>query len=283
MDPAIQFPVPQDFYSPKIQSGSIRAGTAIYDINGHVTFVYDVSADGSIHYMDAHPGETVTRGVYGPHIPNSPTSLGGGFKNFRPLRLEGAQLLPDGTYVGGYIVLAANDAISDFSLEQYRGNAPDANDHNPNAQFRYNNVPLDLYEYARASMSNGSFAFNPVYELEVTMGSLCRDAMDGSTDADKRVKSGLATLYADLSKVVALWEQRDVRVVYHGSSLKETLAETYAAQENACITASSADRRWAAKSPLDQIVRRSPEFDVRRLIAQIDDSAPFAGMLPVGY
>jgi hypothetical protein len=283
MDPAIQTPVLQDFYSPKIQPGSIHPGTAIYDINGHVTLVYDVTADGGILYMDAHPDETVTRGAYGAHIPSSPAALGGGFKNFRPLKLVGAQLLPDGTYVGGTIVLAANDAIADYSLEQYRGNGPDAKDGDPNPRFVYNNVPLDLYEYARASMSNGGFAFNPVYELEVTMGSLCRDAKDGSREADARVKTGLANLYADLSKMVALWEQHDLRVVYHGSSLKETLAEAYAAQEHACVTANSGDSRWTAGSPLDQFIRRSPESDIQTLIARIDESAPFAGMRPVGY
>ena len=283
MDPSAQTPVPQDFYSPKIQPGSIRAGTAIYDINGHVTLVYDVTADGSILYMDAHPDETVTRGAYGAHIPRSAASLGGGFKNFRPLKLEGAQLQPDGTYVGGYVVLAANETISDFSLEQYRGNAPDAKDDDPGAQFRYSNVPLDLYEYARASMSNGGFAFNPVYELEVTMGSLCRDAKDRTREADARVKTGLATLYADLSKTVALWEQRDLRVVYHGSSLKETLAQAYSAQEHACMTVDSGNSRSNATGPLDQFVRRSPETDIRMLIARIDESAPFAGMRPVGY
>ena len=159
----------------------------------------------------------------------------------------------------------------------------DAKDDEPNTQFRYNNVPLDLYEYARASMSNGGFAFNPVYELEVTLGSLCRDAKEGTPVADARAKNSLATLYADLSKNAALWKQRDLRVVYHGISLKETLAETYAAEENACVVANSGDGRPTGRSPLDRIVRRSPETNVQTLIAQIDDSAPFAGMRPVGY
>jgi hypothetical protein len=203
--------------------------------------------------------------------------------NFRPLKLEGAQLQPDGTYVGGHIVLAPNEAIADFSLEQYRGNAPDAKGDDPNTLFRYNNVSLDLYEFARASMSNGSFAFNPVYELKVTMGSLCRDASDRTREAKARVKNGLATLHADLAKMAALWEQRDLRVVYHGSSLKQTLAETYAAQERACMIANSSNATSAAISPLEQFVRRAPEADIRRLIAQIDDAAPFAGMRPVGY
>ena len=283
MDAAAQAPVLQDFYSPKIQPGSIRAGTAIYDITGHVMIVYGVTSDGSILYMDAHPDEVVTRGVYGPQVPQSSISLGGGFKNFRPLKLVDAELRPDGSYAGGRVVLAANDAIADFSLEQYRGNAPDAKEGDSSTQFRYNNVPLDLYEYARASMSNGGFAFNPVYELEVSMGSLCRDAKVGTKEADARVQSGFASLYADLLKTSALWQQRDLRVVFHGGSLKRTLADIYAAEEHACTIDTSGSGGQIAQNPLDQFVHRSPDADLQRLFVQIDDSAPFAGMRPVGY
>jgi hypothetical protein len=227
--------------------------------------------------MDAHPDESVTRGHFGAHVPKSPMWLGGGFKNFRPLRLEGAQLRSDGTYVGGHVVLASNDAIADFSLEQYRGNVADASA--DAARFRYNNASLDLYEYARAALSNGAFAFNPVYEIQVTMDSICRDAKDGTRDSSNRVRSRLAGLHADLSQTVALWKQRDLRVVYHGTSLKETLARTYADHEQACVIADGNKIRH----PLDAFARRSADTDVRTLIEQIDDSAPFAGMRPVGY
>jgi hypothetical protein len=280
MDPAVQTPVLQDFYSPKIQPGTIRAGTTIYDITGHVMIVYEVTSDGSVLYMDAHPDETVSRGTYGPHVPRSQTSLGGGFKNFRPLKLVDAELRPDGTYVGGHIVLAANAEIADFSLEQYRGNVADAKDDETSPRYRYNNASLNLYEYTRAAMSKGGFAYNPVYEIQVTMGSLCDDAKDGTRDADARVESGFATLYADLSKISDLWKQRDLRVVYHGSSLRQTLAETYAAERQACVIA--ADGRRNAKYPLEQFVRRSPDTDVQRLISQMDDAAGFVGMQPVG-
>jgi hypothetical protein len=281
MDPAAQIPVLQDFYSPKIQPGSIHAGTAIYDINGHVMIVYEVTSDGSILYLDANPGESVTRGAYGPQVPENPIWLGGGFKNFRPLQLVGALLRADGSYIGGHMVLTANEAIADFSLEQYRGN--DAKAGASVAQFRYNNVPLNLYEYVRASMSKGGFAFNPVYEIEVTMGTLCRDAKEGTPEAEARITSGFANLYTDLSKTAALWEQRDLRVVYHGTSLKETLAETYAAEAHACVidNAGSVDR--IAGNPLDPFAHRAPETDVPGLIAQINESGPFVGMRPVGY
>lgn len=190
-------------------------------------------------------------------------------------------MLPDGTYLGGRIVLAANDAIADFSLEQYRGNVPDAEGDDPNTQFRYNGASLNLYEYARASMSRGAFAFNPVYELQVSMRALCRDAAGKTQGADAHIVKDVATLYADLSQMVAAWERHDHRVVYHGLSLKDALAETYAAQDRACIASGSSDKEGT--SPLDRVMRRSPETDVQRLIAQIVEPASFAEMQPVGY
>jgi hypothetical protein len=280
MDPALQSPLPQDFYSPKIQPGSIRPGTAIYDINGHVMIVYDVTSDGSVLYMDANPDKSVSRGAFGPQIPKTQAALGGGFKNFRPLKLEGATSLPDGTYVGGQMVFASNEAIPDYSLEQYEGNAADAKGGDPNKQFRYNNASLNFYEYVRAAMSKGSFAYNPVYELQVSMGSLCQDANDKSPEARARVQQGFATLYNDLSKAVALWNERDLRVVYHGLSLKETLAQTYAAQEQACISAAGGD---AGTNPLDRFAHRSPDSDVQSLIARIEERGSFAQMQPVGH
>jgi hypothetical protein len=278
IDPAAQAPLQQDFYSPKIQPGSIHAGTAIYDINGHVMIVYQVAADGTVLYLDANPDEHVTRGFYGPQVPHNPQSLGGGFKNFRPLSLVGAEQLADGSYVGGHVVLAANEAIADYSLEQYQGNASDDKYGAAEAQYRYNNVPLGFYEYVRAAMSNGAFAYNPVYELEVTMVSLCGDAKAGTPEADARVKSGLAMLYADLSTTEAQWKQRDLRVVYHGPSLKNTLADTYAAEAHACVLAKPGDGIGA--SAFDRFA--GTPTDVSGLITKIDDDAPLPPMRPVG-
>src|SRR5262249_3196919 len=100
-----------DFYSPKIQPGTIRPGTVIYDVNGHVAIIYDIDEDGRISYMDAHPDHTVTRSTYGAQFGQSPARLGGGLKNWRPVR-----------EVHGSIVVPENADIPDFSLEQYTGN-----------------------------------------------------------------------------------------------------------------------------------------------------------------
>lgn len=282
MDPTIETPVSQDFYSPKIEPGSIHAGTTIYDTTGHVMIVYDITSDGSVLYLDAHPDESVSRGAYGPHVPQSPASLGGGFKNFRPVTLVDAQRLPDGSYVGGHMVLTANEAIADFSLEQYRGNAPDAKDGDRSAEFRYNGAPLDLYEYVRASMSKGGFALNPVYELEVTMSSLCHDAKEGSPEAEARVRAGFISLYVDLSKSASLWEQRDLRVAYHGISLKKALTDTYAAEDHACALGAPVNQSPTEGNPPDPFVRVSSETNLLLLLARINEFPPYVGMQPVG-
>ena len=154
MDPAAETPVLQDFYSPKLQPGSIRPGTAIYDTNGHVVVVYDVTADGRVLYVDAHPDESVTRGAFGPHMPPSKAMLGGGFKNFRPLKLVGAVRQADGSYRGGRVVLARNDEIADYSLEQYRGNR--GKGEGWDARFTHQDAELDVFGYVRAMMTDAA-------------------------------------------------------------------------------------------------------------------------------
>ncbi len=282
MNPADETPVEQDFYSPKIQPGSIRPGTAIYDINGHVGLVYDIAPDGRILYMDAYPDEHVSRSAYGLQFGQSSAELGGGFKNFRPLKLVGAARTADGYYIGGTVVLATNAEIPDYSLEQYRGNIPNANADGPGARFVYNGIPLGLFEYARASMSKGGFAFNPVYELKASMVSICHDARDQTATALVHAQNTLSTLRHDLAEMIALWEKRDLRIVYDGRSLKETLWSIYSDGVQAC-TMRNAEQGQAMLTSLDQFATRSPATDVRGLISGMDDTAPFSGMRPVGY
>ena len=103
--PAATDGMASDFYSPALQPGSIRPGTVIYDTNGHVGIVYRVDASGRIYYMDAHPDFTISRSVYGAQFGQSPTALGGGLKNWRPLQLVGARD-ENGALVGGHVAMA---------------------------------------------------------------------------------------------------------------------------------------------------------------------------------
>ncbi len=178
----------------------------------------------------------------------------------------------DGHLIGGHLVLAANEALPDFSLEQYTGNVEGASGDGENARFRYNTVELGFFEYVRASVSGGTFAYNPVFELRSTIRTLCNDLKDralyvnmavkeghGQTrrapthmpdniynadddewetystpSRDARLKTAFAQFYIDLQKMIFFWEQRDPRIVYDGISLKDDLNKMYAEETAAC-------------------------------------------------
>lgn len=282
-----------DFYSPAITPDSIRPGTVIYDVNGHVGIVYKVDEDGRISYMDAHPDFTVTRSVYGAQFGQSPERLGGGFKNWRPFRLVSAHRDKAGHFIGGHMFFAQNDQIGDFSLVQYRGTEADPKPSPKDVRFAYNGVPLGFYEYVRAAVSGGKVKYNPVYELHAAMRTLCNDLKDraqyvdqaiqedlqdkphparlpdniyGSNDTtwetyatpsrDARIKAGFVQFYKDLSEMIGMWVNRDPAIVYDGQFLKRDLQDAYAEESQACtITYLSSAKKPVAMS-LDTMIHR---------------------------
>jgi hypothetical protein len=260
-----------DFYSPALKPGTIRPGSLIYDVNGHVAIVYKVDEDGRIFYMDAHPDFTVTRSVYGAQFGQSPARLGGGLKNWRPFRLVGAHRDVGGHLVGGHMAYADNDQIGDFSMVQYVGTEANPSRDVKAARFVYNGAELGFYEYVRVAVSGGKMSFNPIYELKATMKTLCNDLNDraqyvdldikdrislkphpgrlpeniyGSDDKewedystpsrDARIKAAFAQFYKDLAEMIDLWVRRDPRIVYDGVFLQKDLREAYAAESSAC-------------------------------------------------
>jgi hypothetical protein len=270
-----------DFYSPAPQPGTIRPGSLIYDVNGHVAIVYKVDDDGRIFYMDAHPDFTVTRSVYGAQFGQSPARLGGGLKNWRPFKLVGAHRDSAGHLLGGHMAFAENDQIPDFSLVQYAGTEKNPSLDIKKARFIYNGSELGFYEYVRVAVSGGKMSFNPIYELKATMKTLCNDLNDraqyvdldikdgisvknhpgrlpdniyGSDDKeweeystpsrDARIKAAFVQFYKDLQEMIGLWVNRDERIVYDGLFLQKDLREAYEAQSAACtITYLSSDKR----------------------------------------
>jgi hypothetical protein len=284
-DAAADGAIPADFYSPALQPGSIRLGTVIYDTNAHVGIVYRVDGSGRIYYMDAHPDFTISRSVYGPQFGQSPASLGGGLKNWRPLQLQNAHW-ENGALVGGHYVLARNSQIADFSLVQYFGTERDGT-------WRYRGARLGYYEYARVAVSGGKTDFNPVYELQATMGTLCNElndraqavnqavangisaklhpsaipaniysSEDGEWEAyatparDARLRAAFAAFRQELGKMIGQWLNRDPRVVYDGLDLKRDLLAAYDRESTACaITVLSSDKRPVVLT-LDDISRR---------------------------
>lgn len=270
-----------DFYSPKLAPGSIRAGTIIYDVNGHVGIVYRVDGDGRAYYMDAHPDFTITRSVYGAQFGRSPARLGGGFKNWRPFKLVGAHRDGAGHLLGGHMAFAENDQISDYSLVQYVGTEPNPSGDVKKARYTYNGIQLGFYEYARVAISGGKMDYNPIYELRQTMRTICNDLGDraqyvnlaisdgiaskehparlpgniyGSDNTewenystpsrDARIKAAAQQFYKDMQQMITLWINRDPRIVYDGNFLKADLQRAYDEESNACkITYMSSGKR----------------------------------------
>lgn len=175
--PELEEPLLPDLYSPAISPKSIKPGTIIYDPNGHLATVYKVDADGRIHYIDAHPDNSLTRGFYDLRFVRAYPGMGAGFKNWRMPRLVGATRLRDGTYAGGHVVLPKNTEIADYSAEQFYGNGPRPGDDHSwrEGTFALNGDTLDYYDYVRARLAGGRLEFDPVKEVRDMVASNCND------------------------------------------------------------------------------------------------------------
>lgn len=211
--PEVQTKIASDFYSPDLRPGSIRPGTVIYDPAGHVAVVYEVLPDGRVLHFDAHPDNTVTRGIFSAKFSRSHPSKGAGFKNFRPFRLEGARRSWWGSeYTGGQLVFARNEEISDYSLTQYLGVNPVA----PNADdwkkglFRRFDRNVTYHEYVRMVLATQKI--NPVDEFTLSLEELCDDLKERVTAVQVAVTKGIhkqahpATLPGNLFGSAGDWE-----------------------------------------------------------------------------
>jgi hypothetical protein len=191
--PELEEPYEQDLYSPALKPGSIRPGTVIYDPNGHLATVWKVERNGRIHYLDAHPDFTVTRGFYDLRFVRSSPGMGAGFKNWRPQRLEGAAKQDDGTLRGGEIVLAANKEIADFSVEQFYGSGPKPSEDRQwnEGAFILNGEKIDYYDFVRAELAGGTLLFDPLREVADMVDSNCDDLRYRTQAVDIAIQAGL--------------------------------------------------------------------------------------------
>lgn len=260
-----------DFAPAGLNRDAIHPGTVIYDANGHAALIYKVGADGRIFYIDAHPGNTVSRSVYGEKFVRSSPWSGGGFKNFRPLKLTGATRLSNGTYAGGKITTVPMKSISGFSMEQYYGNSPSPDGNWKKARFVKDGQPLGFYDYVRASLAIGELKYEPIIELQNSMESLCGDLQDrviavqdaidhgietksqpyalpdniygtsgeweefSTPSRDARLKTSFVELRQEIQKYIELYQQKSTRVVYTGNDLVGDLRQAYEQSANACI------------------------------------------------
>lgn len=235
--PDLEEPLEQDLYSPAIAPGSIRPGTVIYDPNGHLATVYRIDPDGRIHYLDAHPDNALTRGFYDLRFVRSSPGMGAGFKNWRAVTLVGATRRPDGTYVGGTVVLPANKNIADFSVEQFFGNGKRPEDDSDwrEGTFTLNKQEMDYYDYVRARLAGGSLSFDPIKEVHDMVESNCADLHYRADAVTLAIAGGIASqpqpgqLPANIYGTEGDWEtfstpSRDARLKTAFKELRDQVA-----------------------------------------------------------
>lgn len=182
-----------DLYPVRIDRKALRAGSVLYDPNGHLAVVYKVEDDGRILYIDAHPDNSLTRGTYGRKFVRASPGMGSGFKNWRPMRVEGGTRTADGVIVGGRVVLAKNAEIADYSTEQFFGNVarPESDRQWASGAFMLEGQPADYYDYLRAKMGGGSLAYEPVQELRNMMRANCEDIKYRAEAVDLAIARGI--------------------------------------------------------------------------------------------
>ena len=254
-----------DLYSPAITPRSIRPGTVIYDPNGHLAVIWKVESDGRIRYIDAHPDNSLTRGLYDLRFVRASPGMGAGFKNWRPLRLVGGRRVADGTLLGGRIMIAANSQIADFALTQFFGTGPLPRDDSQwrGGEFVLNGERMDYYDYVRASLGGGRLRFDPLRETAEMVASNCADlgyradavtlaleagiqnrpqpdrlppniyGTEGDWETwstpsrDARLKTAFKELRDIAQRFVALWRAGDPQLDYHGRDLAGDMLAVY--------------------------------------------------------
>lgn len=259
-----------DFYPVEISRDAVRPGVLAYDIFGHVGIVYEVLDNGRVLVVASHPDNSVTRTAYGPNFMRSKPELGAGLKAWRPIYVEGAKTDEDGSLLGGKLRAAANDALNDFSMEQYFGNTPHPSGVWHYGEFRFRDRTLKYYDYVRRKLAAPDFSYDPVEELRFGLQTICGDiksrkaAVDAAYFARVHLKPHPKKLPPNIYGTFGEWEEystpsRDARlkvsfiemrrdiqalyedaragepgVQYDGDDLAGDLMKAFEEEKNAC-------------------------------------------------
>jgi len=261
-----------DFYPVPVNRNSIRVGTTMYNPSGHVAMVFKVSQDGKVFYIDAHPDNSVTFGTFDPEFKRSNPSHGAGFKNWRPIKLVGAQSTPDGTLINGKIVLATNAEIADYSIEQYFGNSGNklTDSDWSKGRFTKNGQDVSFYEYVRQSLAIGVLKIKPLEEMKSLLISMCSSLKDRVNSVETAIKAGMDRqshpqrlplniygsqgeweeystpgrdvklknafneLVMQSASYLKRWKAKDPNLIYTGTNLAKDLLDVYSNGAMAC-------------------------------------------------
>src|SRR5262245_15205736 len=262
-----------DHYPVRIARDTIKPGTIIYDPNGHVAVVYKVTPDGRIHYIDTHPDNSLTRGVYGKAFTRSSPAMGAGFKRWRPQTLMGATQRADGSYHGGHIVLSPDKDIADWSDEQFFGTEKERPKAWNAGKFVLEGETLEYYDFVRRRLANAGFKYNPLDETRAMVRALCEDlkyrvdavdvaikanihkrpqpdrlpnniyGTDGDWETystpsrDARLKTAFKELRDEVARYLTLAAAASNRLAYAGDDIRRDIRHVYLEETSACTIA----------------------------------------------
>lgn len=281
-----------DFYPVDLSREAIKPGTNIYDPNGHVAIVYKVTDDGRIYFIDAHPDNSLTSGLFGTKFVRSNPGQGAGFKNFRPYRLEGAEFVQSvGSYVGGKIVPAKDSELEHHSLVQFFGTNMSKTEWKKGV-FQIDGVTYSYYDYLRIKMSKGNLKLDPVSEIRSLSEDICQTVQDRIEAVDSALKTGvqskphpdklpsniygtsgeweeystpsrdarLKTSFKELRDLAEnlfnMYSQRDARLAYSGSDIKKDMLDSYLSVVNKCSIQYTKSNGQKQTLSLDQVRKR---------------------------
>ncbi|PIK15139.1 hypothetical protein [Halobacteriovorax sp. JY17] len=239
----------RDTYPVKVSRDSIVPGTILYDPNGHIAVVYEVTKNGKIHLIDAHPDNSLTAITYGEKFSRTSVKIGGGFSNWRPF-----------SYVDSSVEFESNEELENYSLDQFQ----------KSNEFIFNDREMNFYEFVRNKLSIGNLVYDPILELRELLGELCYDFKERKSSVDKAIAEKLhlknhpnelprniygtdgewesfstpsrdARLKASIrggrdlvEKILKLNSENDPAVVYVGKNLKEDLRNLYFEESRKC-------------------------------------------------
>jgi len=257
-----------DFYPVKINRDGVRPGSVIYDPNGHVVTVYKVTRDGRVYYIDGHPDNSLTAGLYNSRFMRSYPGQGAGFKNWRPLRLVGAEWSARYGYFGGRIAGAKDRDLPMYSTEQYYGT--NANPNWRDAEYAFQGRPMPYFDWVRNRLADGPLVVNPIDDVKIMAQELCNGIQERATAVqvavtagihlkehplrlpnniygaagewevyatparDARLKVAFKEIRTYVEEAVAHHRARDGKVDYRGGNIAADLLAAYNQASNAC-------------------------------------------------
>lgn len=255
----------RDTYSVDIDRQYLVPGTVVYDPNGHIAVVYEVTPTGQIHMIDSHPDNTLTTITYGEKFPRSGLKVGAGFSRFRPFSVDGG------------LSVEPNSGLPGHSLFQYK-----------DGPFIFNGKQVNFYEFVRMKLSEGDIVYDPLSEFSDLLDEICLDTKYREEAVNVAIKAGIdrqrhpdilpkniygtdgdwesyATPSRDarlkaivrgtrdyLKKIINGAAAKSVTIKYEGDDLVKDLREIYKKKSYACYVRPSAGTLMT----LDDVLQR---------------------------